>query len=158
MVSLLFLQVRRRREMKLLMMKMIMLQWEPVCHKTKWIYIALHFRRSNQVNIYSSPCISDGQPCGGGRIWTVNTIHLVGSAGSHTSQPDLTTGHSASDKTRYFSFNYFVTGENDKDVLSVPGTQGHRANICKEVSSCKEQHSQSLWKHYWKTAFIHVGR
>jgi hypothetical protein len=33
--NLLFLRVRKRREIELLMMKMMM-RWEPVCHQTKW--------------------------------------------------------------------------------------------------------------------------
>ncbi len=53
--------------------------------------------------IYSSPRLTDGQPCGrGGKDTGVNTIHLAGSAGSHTSQPDLTAGCRFSDKTEYF--------------------------------------------------------
>jgi hypothetical protein len=40
-------------------------------------------------------------------------------AGSHTSQPDLIAGYRASDKTGS-SCNYFVTGENNKVVYSIP--------------------------------------
>jgi hypothetical protein len=58
---------------------------------------------------------------GGGRIQTVNTIHLVGLAGPHTSQPDLTLGYKVSNKVKYFSYNYFVTGENNKAFFSIPG-------------------------------------
>jgi hypothetical protein len=57
---------------------------------------------STQYTVYRSPCISDGQPCGRGRIRMVNMRCLVGPAGSYTSQPpDLTVGYRVSDKTGY---------------------------------------------------------
>jgi hypothetical protein len=40
---------------------------------------------------------------GGGLDTTVNMIHLLGPAGSYTSQPDLTAGYRVSDKTRSFN-------------------------------------------------------
>jgi hypothetical protein len=51
----------------------------------------------------------------------VNKIHLAGLAGSHTFQQDFTVGYSVSDKTGFFSCNYFVTGVDGKAVLSIPG-------------------------------------
>jgi hypothetical protein len=51
-------------------------------------------------------------------------IHFAspaGQLGSHTSQPDLTTVYKISDKTRYFSYNYFVTLSSYKAVFSIPG-------------------------------------
>jgi hypothetical protein len=47
-------------------------------------------------------------------------IHLGGPAGSQTSQPDLTAGYKASVKTGSFLYNYFVTGETNKAVVSFP--------------------------------------
>jgi hypothetical protein len=58
---------------------------------------------------------------GKGRIRTENTIYIVVPAGSYTSQPDLIGGYRVSDKTGYFSYNYFVTREDGKAVFSIPG-------------------------------------
>jgi hypothetical protein len=51
--------------------------WAPVCHKTKWKWhCILRFVLQHSVSIHSSPCISDGQPYGGG-IQMVNMIYLA---------------------------------------------------------------------------------
>jgi hypothetical protein len=99
-----FLSVRRRSEIMLLMMKMMMIAVRTSVSQdqvtatlcTKELFLSTQC-------IYSSPRLTDGQPCGrGGKDTGVNTIHLAGSAGSHTSQPDLTAGCRFSDKTEYF--------------------------------------------------------
>jgi hypothetical protein len=51
-------------------------------------------------------------------IRTVNMLHLAVPAGLHTSQLDLHTIHRVFDKCG-FSFNYFLTGEDDKADFSV---------------------------------------
>jgi hypothetical protein len=48
-------------------------------------------------------------------------IHSASPAGPHTSQLDLTVGYKVFDKTGYCSYNYFVTGEDNKAVFSNPG-------------------------------------
>jgi hypothetical protein len=105
------------------MRKMMMMWWEPVCHKTKrhtvyWGIVPHHF------SIYSSSRISDGQPCGGG-IWMVNTIHLASPAGSHASQPDLTVGY------RVYYYNYFVTGEDNKAIFFYSQQYIYVHKVCK---------------------------
>ncbi len=60
--------------MKLLMIKMMMMQWESVCHKTKWQRNCVLRNCSSALSIYSS----------------------------HASQPDHTAGYRLFDKTEYF--------------------------------------------------------
>jgi hypothetical protein len=43
----------------------------------------------------------------------------VGTAGSHTSQQDLTMGYRVFDMSGYFSYNYFVTGKDNKAVFFI---------------------------------------
>jgi hypothetical protein len=56
-----------------------------------------------------------GQSWGG----TVNTVHEAFPSGFHTSQLDLHTIYRISDKCD-FSYNYFVTGEDNKADFSIP--------------------------------------
>ncbi len=86
--------------MKLLMMKMMM-QWELVCYKTEWQQHHVLRNCSSALTILALPAYQIIKHVGG-RIWTANTTHLVGPAGSHTSQLDLTTGYRVYDKTGYF--------------------------------------------------------
>ncbi len=58
---------------------------------------------------------------GGVRIQMVKATLSVGLAGAHTSQLDLTAGYKNSDKTKVFPCNYFVTGEDNKAIFSIPG-------------------------------------
>ncbi len=51
----------------------------------------------------------------------LNMKHFADPAGSHTSLLDLTVGYRVSGKTRYFSYNCFLTGEDDKAIFSIPG-------------------------------------
>ncbi len=84
------------------MMKMIMMQWEPVCYEMEWQQHSVLRDHSTALTIYSSSHISDGQPCWGGRIRTVNMIHLGGAVGSHTSQLYLTAGYKVFNENGYF--------------------------------------------------------
>jgi hypothetical protein len=57
-------------------------------------------------------------------ILTVNTIHLVVPAGFNSFQLDLHTIYKVSNKCR-FSYNYFVTREdNKKSRFPIPGDTG----------------------------------
>jgi hypothetical protein len=52
----------------------------------------------------------------------VNMIHLAGPEGSHTSERNFTTaGLQGFHKEQIFSYNYFVTGEDNKAVFLIPG-------------------------------------
>jgi hypothetical protein len=78
----------------------------------------IHWKKKNfNPRLIALPCIAlstqqTGQMWGRG-IWTVNTIHLAVPAGFHTSQLDLHAIYR-------FSYNYFVTGEEDKADFSIP--------------------------------------
>jgi hypothetical protein len=68
----------------------------------------------------------------------VNAIHLAGPAGSHTSQPDLTTGYKVANRTG-FLYNYFLTGKDDIDLFSIPSDTrmypySHK-HVCSQDSS-----------------------
>jgi hypothetical protein len=54
----------------------------------------------------------------GGSLWTVNVTDCTIPAGFHTSQLDLNTVYKVSKCV--FLYNYFVTGEDDKDVFLFP--------------------------------------
>jgi hypothetical protein len=56
-----------------------------------------------------------------GEDMDINRIHLASMHGSYTYQSDITAVYKVSDKKGYFSYNYFVTGEDDKAVFSIPG-------------------------------------
>jgi hypothetical protein len=63
--SLVFLRVRWRWEIKLLMMKMT-IQWEPVYNKTEWQWHCVLRNCSSAPSIYSSPHISERSNVWGG--------------------------------------------------------------------------------------------
>jgi hypothetical protein len=90
--------------MKLLMMKMRMTRLELVCYNSKGHQDCALMNCSSAFGINSSPAYQMVHSVcgGGGRAWTVNTIHLAGPARSQAYHPDLTVGYRASNKTRYF--------------------------------------------------------
>ncbi len=63
-------------------MLLMMMRWEPVCHKAKWQRHCVLRNCSSALSLYSSPGISEGQLWGGrGRIGTVNSAHSAAHLG-----------------------------------------------------------------------------
>jgi hypothetical protein len=63
--------------MKLLKVKvMMMIRWEPVCHKTEWQQGVLRNCPSALWTYIALPRISDGQPCGVGEGYGQSTWYI----------------------------------------------------------------------------------
>ncbi len=109
--QLIFLRVRWRREMKLLMMKMMM-RWEPVYHKTEWQRHCVLRNCSSSLSICRSLRILERSTMREeGRIRTVNAIHSAGPARFPTSQPNLTASYKVSVQTGFFWTNILWLGK-----------------------------------------------
>jgi hypothetical protein len=103
-VNLLFLWLRWRREMMLLMMAMMM-RWQPVCYKAEWQRHCVLRNCSSGLSIWSSLHISECKNMRGEQ--TINMTNRAVPSGFHTSQLVLHAWNRVSD-VHEFLYNYLL--------------------------------------------------